>query len=198
MTEVIVTKTQHASITDPNIHNPKGFASASNQTTLIKNINGVLQWVSGYNYLSSIHMYNTSPYNYQFIEDGGRYYLESDDHSRGVQDNILTSIEKFKTPTNNTFIRYTSSHSIVVYNISLSISKYCDWIVTNILTYYGDSWHTNTQYSLEYYGNPTDYGVMFAYHNTPNLIYFDISLPDAHGITYQGFKYTRKLYFQYI
>lgn len=209
MTEVIVTKTQHASITDPNIHNPKGFASASNQTTLIKNINGVLQWVSGYNYLSSIHTHSTSPYGYNFISDSGRYVLVDRSEYPGIQDNIISSIIGFKPAVNNQIISYNSSHIISLEADDGQLSVVCRWIVTNLLSYHDSAWYSIDQYNVEYYGNTINFtqninNVHFTKYSGSGTINgnyaptFGISLPDDYGISFFNWRYTRKLYFQYI
>ena len=69
---------EHKNLQDPNIHDPKGFRSASNETDLSKGTgsggyqNGSLQWVPKYNVGAknySIQGYLVGISNYQYGED---------------------------------------------------------------------------------------------------------------------------------
>lgn len=209
MTEVIITKKQHASITDPNIHNPKGFATALNNTILSKNENGVLQWVKGYNYLSSTHNHLTSPYGYNFISDSGRYILVDRAEYPGIQDNIIGDIITFKSTSDNQVIRYFSTHTILLEDNVGQLSVICNWDVTNLITYHDSSWHGIDQYKVEYYGNTINYtqnvdNVQFTIHSGLGYINgnyaptFGISLPVSYETGFFNWRYVRQLYFQYI
>ena len=98
---------EHRNLQDPNIHDPKGFRSASNETVLTKGSgaggyqNGSLQWVPKYdvgtkNYI--IQGYLTGTLNYKYGEDVANNkspYLMDNDFGSGT----LTA-ESTISPTN--------------------------------------------------------------------------------------------------